>query len=583
MKEVEKEIAERAENNFKKIKEELEKINHNGEGINAKQLWKLKRSQDAPSAMFDKSGNLLTSDKALQGRALEVFEERLKGNQMESHLKDLEQDVNTLCEIRVKITRSNKTEPWSMEELKDVLKHLEKDKSRDPEGYANELFKEAAAGTDLLLGVLKLMNMIKKKQEYPHGLENYNVTALHKKKSKKDFENYRGVFRVPILRSILDRLTYNDSYYTIDSNLTDGNVGARKTRSVTDNIFVIGAITNSVRNAHYAPIQVQVMDAIKCFDKLWLQACINSLFEAGIDNEYLNLLYIENRNANIAVKINNQLSTRISVSDVVMQGSVWGSLKCTTTLDTMNKTAMSDKSLQYLYCDDPNIPIGVLGMIDDTLAVTKCGKEAIRKNAFVNSYMETHRLTLSQEKSVVLHFGKEKQCIVPCPDLKVHNHIMQKTDSTKYLGNVLSTTGGQSDNIEDRRNRGWGKVSTIMGILSEVDMGKHRLEVGLMLRQALLVSSMLYSAEAWSGITEKQLARLEVVDSSLLRRLTGGHVKCATEFLHLETGTWKLRHHLTYLRLMYHHHILTREDTETIKKIYITQKNNIIKGDWFRR
>ena len=149
---------------------------------------------------------------------------------------------------------------------------------------------------------------------------------------------------------------------------------------------------------------------------------------------------------------------------MVMQGSVWGSLKCTTTLDTMNKTAMSDKSLQYLYCDDPNIPIGVLGMIDDTLAVTKCGKEAIRKNAFVNSYMETHRLTLSQEKSVVLHFGKEKQCIVPCPDLKVHNHTMQKIDSTKYLGNVLSTTGGQSDNIEDRRNRGWGKVSTIMGM-----------------------------------------------------------------------------------------------------------------------
>ena len=109
-------------------------------------------------------------------------------------------------------------------------------------------------------------------------------------------------------------------------------------------------------------------------------------------------------------------------------------------------------------------------------------------------------------------------------------------------------------------------------------MGKHR----LMLRQALLVSSMLYSAEAWSGITEKQLARLEVVDSSLLRRLTGGHVKCATEFLHLETGTWKLRHHLTYLRLMYHHHILTRDNTETIKKIYIKQKNNFIKGDWFQ-
>ena len=33
---------------------------------------------------------------------------------------------------------------------------------------------------------------------------------------------------------------------------------------------------------------------------------------------------------------------------------------------------------------------------------------------------------------------------------------------------------------------------------------------------------------------------------------------------------------------MYHHHILTREDTETIQKIYIKQKNYNIKGDWFQ-
>ena len=81
---------------------------------------------------------------------------------------------------------------------------------------------------------------------------------------------------------------YNDSYYTIDSSLTDGNVGARKLRSVRDNIFVIGAITNSVVCGKSAPIQVQVMDAFKCFDKLWLQACVNSLYEAGIDNDILN-------------------------------------------------------------------------------------------------------------------------------------------------------------------------------------------------------------------------------------------------------------------------------------------------------
>ena len=34
-------------------------------------------------------------------------------------------------------------------------------------------------------------------------------------------------------------------------------------------------------------------------------------------------------------------------------------------------------------------------------------------------------------------------------------------------------------------------------------------------------------------------------------------------------------------RLLYHHHIITREDTETIKKIYNKQKEAPIKGDWF--
>ena len=106
-------------------------------------------------------------------------------------------------------------------------------------------------------------------------------------------------------------------------------------------------------------------------------------------------------------------------------------------------------------------------------------------------------------------------------------------------------------------------------------MGLHKIEVGPMPRRAILISSMVNSAEAWSGITYKQLARLEVVDLSLLRQLTGGHVKCATEFLHFETGTWKLCHHLTYLRLMYHDRILTRDDNETFKKFMSNKEMTI--------
>ena len=258
LEQVKKDIANESQLNFNKIKDELNKIKSENGTVNSKQLWKLKKalfpkSRDPPSAMFDSEGNLLTSNKAIQERALEVFKERLDANEIEANLKDLEDDTNVLCEVRLKLVKKRKTEPWTMEDLKFALKHLEENKSRDPEGYSNELFKETVAGDDLLLAVLKLMNLMKERQEYPENLEKCNITPLHKKASKKDYKNYRGVFRVQVLRSILDRLLYNDSYYTIDSNLTDGNVGARKQRGVRDNIFVMSAIINSVTNGNMHP------------------------------------------------------------------------------------------------------------------------------------------------------------------------------------------------------------------------------------------------------------------------------------------------------------------------------------------
>ena len=79
---------------------------------------------------------------------------------------------------------------WTKDDLKDALKQLGNAKSRDPEGHINELFKESVAGSDLFEAVLKLMNLIKSKQQYPKLLEKCNVTTIHKKKSKKEFDNY---------------------------------------------------------------------------------------------------------------------------------------------------------------------------------------------------------------------------------------------------------------------------------------------------------------------------------------------------------------------------------------------------------
>ena len=310
-----------------------------------------------------------------------------------------------------------------------------------------------------------------------------------------------------------------------------------------------------------------------------MEETTNALFEAGLNTDMLNLLYLENQNSNVAIKVNSNLTRRIGVSKVELQGSVWSSLKCTSAMDQLNKIILPQQELTYKYKGDTNIQIGVLGMIDDNLAITKCGTNSLLKNSVINSFFETQRLKLSEEKSVVLHIGKKK-CQNLCPTLKVHNSVMRTADSVRYLGDVISSSGSLRPCLEDRRNRGWGKVAEMTGILAEMP-SERRIEVGLKLREAKVHNGILYNSEAWSNVTDKDMDRLGQVDMAALRAIIGGgHSKCPRAFYFLEFGTLMVKHIIMIRRFMYHYHISTREDWETIKKIYLKQIESPSKGDW---
>ena len=90
--------------------------------------------------MLDSKGNLLTSQASIVDRAIEVYTNRLQGNEIKLHLKEAEKTTNELCERRLKVTANNKTNPWTMEDLNIAIKDLARNKSRDALGHINELF-----------------------------------------------------------------------------------------------------------------------------------------------------------------------------------------------------------------------------------------------------------------------------------------------------------------------------------------------------------------------------------------------------------------------------------------------------------
>ena len=73
-----------------------------------------------------------------------------------------------------------------------------------------------------------------------------NVTTVHKKGSRLLLENEMGLFRTSVLMSILMRLIYNEKYPTIDSNMCDCQMGARKRKGCRNNLFIVNGIIHDV-------------------------------------------------------------------------------------------------------------------------------------------------------------------------------------------------------------------------------------------------------------------------------------------------------------------------------------------------
>ena len=97
------------------------------------------------------------------------------------------------------------------------------------------------------------------------------------------------------------------------------------------------------------------------------------------------------------------------------------------------------------------------------------------------------------------------------------------------------------------------------------------MEIGLHLRQAMLVNGMLYNSEAWHALANEEIKMLEKVDEHLLRMLVKAHSKTPLEFLYLEAGAIPIRFFISGRRLLYLQTILQRPENELTKRVYLAQ------------
>ena len=534
-----------------------------------------KNTIDPPAAKIDKFGNLVTDKKGLEELYLETYKDGLKPNEIADGLEDLKSLKEYLFQLRLKYASQQISDDWKYSDLEKVLKSLKNGKARDPHGHIYELYKYG--GKDLKHSLLNFANLIKKKQKYPEILQPSNISSFYKSKgSRSDLNNDRGVFNVVKVRSIVDKLVYNDNYEKVDKSMSCSNLGARKNKNIRDHLFVINAVLNDVTKRK-KNIDVEILDIAKCFDKMWFEETGNDIFNAGIDDDKFVLLVNSNLKCQVAVKTPwGSVTDRICLERIEMQGTVPAPLKASVQLDTLGKECIENNEALFKYKDCVNIT--PLIFIDDILSVTNCGNESVKANAIIHSKVDTKQLKFGPTKCVKMHVGND--CKNTCPTLKVHDQVMTEVNKEKYLGDFLSNDGKININILERQKKGNGYVNQILSMLKEVSFGFSYFNMAMLFRSSMLINGMLCSIEAVHGITKPHVDMLESCDKDLFRNIFKSPCTTPTAAYFLETGAIQIKHLLRGRRVMYLWTILQNSEEELVSKVYKAQKLLPVKDDW---
>ena len=369
-----------------------------------KKLW-TKTCDILPTAKRNHRGKIVSAPTEIKNVLSKEYKDRLRARPVRPDLISMKKRKHLIFRMKMKLAKSVKSPMWTMSDLEKALSDLKNGKSRDFDGFINEIFKNNIIGDDLKISFLDMFNKLRTHKMIPISFNFANITTVPKKGSRIEPKNERGIFRVPIPRAILMRTIYNMKYDTIDRNMTDCQMGGRRNKGCKNNIFIINGIIHDVlKSKKKTPVVLQIYDYAQMFDSIDLEQALSDIYDAGVKDDTLELLYQANKEIHMSVKTPNGLTERQILRNIVLQGDTWGSILASAQVETIGKECIAEGHC-YLY--KGILPVGFLALVDDIIGVTEAGMKAQMMNAFINT-KTAEKNTSIRTNQMQIHVGRKR-------------------------------------------------------------------------------------------------------------------------------------------------------------------------------
>ena len=287
-----------------RVQDALEKLQDDKtKNFSINKFWKLKKcvsvKSDAKTSVISEDGVELFDDPAILNEYVKEFKTRLSHKKIAPDLAAFQEVSHKLLKMYLSKASTVAQSPFTVREVDAVFGQAKTGKSSGSNLFPPDILPRA--GPAFVEAVTNALNNIKANLKIPDSWINVIITTLYKNKgSRKILKNHRGIFLTSIFSKVMERLIKTRIQNKL-KNITPFQCGAVLNHSTADCMFMVNSL---IDHAKYQknPLYLTLYDYSTCFDSLWLEDTMLSLWDLGVQDEMLPLIYKMNEHCNITMR-----------------------------------------------------------------------------------------------------------------------------------------------------------------------------------------------------------------------------------------------------------------------------------------
>ena len=556
-----------------RIKEVVNQMTIDG-NFNVHKFWKIRKSnkkkqQDCTSVIKD--GREVYDDDQIMTAFRDEFQKRLQKPEREEWLENISQKIDSILE-HITQAIGEKSSPFTLEELKKVLKKILSGKASGPDEIPPEIFKYGGETLENIL--LEMVNEIKESSEIPEQWNYVDISTIYKNKGKmKDLKNQRGIFLTAVAYKLFEKLMVN-RMEDVTKRINLLQAGGRKNRSTCDQTFIMRCLIN---HALYIgkKLYITCYDYKQCFDKLWLQEAVLSMHKLGLSNEYANLILKLNETSKISIKTPFGKTERFEEKFITKQGTVLGPTLCGCSLGECLDVLEGEGGASI-----GAVTIPALAFVDDMNTMNTNVRDVHTSHDKTVWFSKRKNQPLNEDKCEILCVNSSEGDVVPT--LSVNDKMVKSVDEIMYIGDSFNRKGSNNDLVNDRIAKGMRCLRNTVAECGDITLGQYAIETLVLLYKTVFLKTVLVNCEAWCNLTKTNCETLQILQMKYLKRILHAPKSTPNIAIMVELGVKPIITEIHVRQLNFLHHILCLGENDPVKMVYKESKRFLFEKSWYR-